>query len=163
MTTDTTHITKEGLLLSRIDEFWKRVDKTDGCWTWTGNGTGDGYGRMFLAKGNVIRSNRASWIIHFGEIPEGMCVCHHCDNKICVRPDHLFLGTDLDNKRDMFIKKKHAHTTRHGSAKLGAVEVVSIKRLYSKGWKSPAIAERFSVDKSTILRVLRGESWRNLA
>lgn len=88
------------------DRFWPRVQKTDGCWLWTGPKNQFGYGHMNSGRyhGNVRSSHRVSWLIHFGPIPPGLFVLHRCDNPPCVRPDHLFLGTQSDNLADMRAK-----------------------------------------------------------
>lgn len=89
-----------------IRKFWSFVDKTDdGCWEFRHKRVND-YGRMkFQSK--HIRAHRLSWEIHNGPIPDGMYVCHHCDNKKCVRPDHLFIGTHRDNLNDFVSKCLH--------------------------------------------------------
>jgi|SRR5215475_12719715 len=81
--------------------FWTRVQKTDNCWLWTGSIMHFGYGKITLYKGaRPISAHRASWILHHGSIPGKMCVCHKCDNPPCVRPDHLFLGSQSENIKD---------------------------------------------------------------
>src|SRR5690349_6165276 len=103
---------------SAIERFWSRVDKLsdpNGCWVWIGyrhNGT---HGRrgIISIKGKDIYVHRFSWEIHNGEIPKDMCVCHRCDNPICVNPDHLFLGTHQDNVRDMVQKGRSARGSKN--------------------------------------------------
>lgn len=84
-----------------LARYWIKVRKTDECWEWIAGKRGKtGYG-SFKINGVVIDTHRVSWMIHFGPIPDGKCVLHKCDNRVCIRPDHLFLGTQLDNIRDM--------------------------------------------------------------
>lgn len=82
------------------DRFWRQVVRSATCWEWTGVRTAKGYGRVSIA-GRYIYVHRVSWEWHRGPIPPGLLVLHHCDNPPCVRPDHLWLGTMLDNVRDM--------------------------------------------------------------
>lgn len=82
------------------ERFWSKVQKGEGCWEWQGRRFPFGYGAFYL-EGQWNGAHRASWRVHFGEIPDGLWVLHRCDNPPCVRPDHLFLGTHLDNVRDM--------------------------------------------------------------
>jgi hypothetical protein len=92
-----------------IRRFWSRVaaGKPDECWCWIGSKTPLGYGHMRIGKQNAY-SHRISWVLHNGFIPDGLVVCHKCDNPSCVNPTHLFLGTMKDNTQDS-IKKGRWH------------------------------------------------------
>lgn len=99
---------------TREERFWSKVQKMskDNCWEWTGFRNDNGYGYMQVYGKNIrprkkIGAHRMSYIIHFGDIPKGFCICHKCDNRNCVNPNHLFLGTYNDNIQDM-IKKGRA-------------------------------------------------------
>lgn len=92
---------------SPTTRFWVNVVKTDGCWIWTGNFNAFGYGRIGN-NGKRELAHRFSWVLHYGPIPKGLIVCHHCDNTACVRPDHLFIGTQQDNMDDMISKNRQA-------------------------------------------------------
>lgn len=97
------------------ERFWEKVEKTDACWIWQSTTDEDGYGFFKVRQPTVRmwRAHRYSWVLHFGPIPSGLFVCHHCDTPPCVRPDHLFLGTALHNNRDSIAKGRHIYTRRH--------------------------------------------------
>ncbi len=103
----------------QLSNFWGRVKKSDDCWEWTGciDKGSHGYG-YFRIGSKMLKVHRVSWMINFGEIPHdgsfhGICVCHKCDNKICVNPDHLFLGTQKENMTDCVRKGRLNHVCGH--------------------------------------------------
>jgi len=83
--------------------FWQKVEKTDGCWFWLGGKNSDGYGSFNIGT-HGTGAHRIAYTLEVGNIPRGISVLHSCDNRACVRPDHLFLGTQLDNVTDMMEK-----------------------------------------------------------
>ena len=89
--------------------FWKKVQKyqSDECWIWQGSKTSAGYGQLWVDCKQVY-AHRVSWEIHYEAIPDGMFVCHTCDNPTCVSPAHLFVGTSSDNVQDMLKKGHHS-------------------------------------------------------
>lgn len=93
--------------LTLEERFWGRCEVRDyGCIEWQGGTDPDGYGAIKY-EGRKINTHVLSYMLANGSIPKGMCVCHVCDNRICVNPDHLWLGTKKDNHRDMVEKDRH--------------------------------------------------------
>lgn len=102
-----------------IDRFWSKVNKSDGCWLWTGS-RARGYGQVVGPRNGGEQphwyTHRFAWEITHGAIPRGLCVCHHCDTPLCVRPDHLFLGTHQDNMQDAARKGRFGVRASRGLA-----------------------------------------------
>lgn len=137
-----------------IDRFWAKVDKSGDCWLWIGKLTSNGYGQFSINR-KMVRAHRVSWELHHDTIPSGMYVCHTCDNKLCVRPEHLFLGTPKDNMQDM-LKKGRGRFVKvfgenNGNAKLTSSDVERIKALLATGhYLHKEIAQMVGVHRSTV-------------
>lgn len=151
--------------------FWPKVDKSGECWEWMAYIRPAGYGQVGIPRTRrTIDAHRASWIIHNGLIPDGLFVCHHCDNKACVRPDHLFLGTNLDNLRDAakkgIIKRTRARGERSGNCKLTDAQVAEIRRRHRvvhparrTGSSSSELAAEFGVTPQYVGQIV-SRKWR---
>ena len=144
--------------------FWSKVEITDSCWIWKAGLTKSGYG--FFAFGKPSRKQRASriaWIITYGEIPKGICVCHHCDNKQCVRPSHLFLGTNKENTADSIRKNRFVKGSKNGMAKLTEDSVTEIRRLYhSRDYTLADLSKKFGTGSDNIWSIVRGKTWSHV-
>lgn len=139
--------------------FWRHVECSAGCWLWTGQRNVKGYGRIENA-GRRRRAHRVSWELHNGPIPDGLLVCHRCDNPSCVRPDHLFLGTQVDNMRDCASKGRAASGERVANAKLTADQVSELLRRLEDGESQRALAKRFEVGRATVQDIVSHRTWR---
>ena len=140
------------------ERFWSRVDKTSDCWEWKGYIKNTGYGQFFF-KGKQTGSHRVCWELIFGVIPDGVYVLHHCDNRTCVRPDHLWLGTQADNLADMVEKGRSAYGETNGNSKLVADEVITIRGLSAKGKTGRSLARLFGISESMISKIILQKHW----
>ena len=141
--------------------FWSRVAKSDGCWEWTAGRFDTGYGAFCSAR-KTLYAHRVSWQLTNGKIPDGLFVCHRCDNRGCVRPDHLFLGTNRDNQIDAREKGRlrPPRGESHGAAKLTAAAVELARFMRRDGLKQKEVASILGVSRQTISNIERGIVWR---
>ena len=139
----------------------KYVKGLDGdCWVWIGSKMNTGYGQINTRNGRVVTAHRFSYQLHKGEIPEGMFICHTCDNRACVNPDHLWLGTPKDNMQDMVRKGRGVSNPVRGSknhvAKLTEEQAAQI---YASTQSMTKLAKQFGVSVSCVLSIKKGLSW----
>ena len=171
--------------------FWARVVKHDaGCWIWTGARNPAGYGGFNVRRQQRL-AHRVAWTMERGAVPDGLCVLHRCDNPPCVNPDHLFLGTQLDNVADMIDKGRVARGDRsgrrrhpemypreklpafthpetvprgeqNGQSRLTSAAVIEIRRRHFGGESMPSIGARFNVTSGAIFKVVHRMTWRHV-
>lgn len=184
-----TEITRDSIL-AKVE-----IDAATGCWIWIGSAGNHGYGHVYFRRGGRwvhASAHRSSYQVFVGPIPCGMFVCHHCDVKRCVNPDHLFLGTARENTHDALAKGRLAAGDRHYSrlqperlsrgerhytrthpektargerqhdAKLTAAAVVEARELRAEGMSWAAIGRRFGVSDVTITRAIKRITWRHV-
>lgn len=150
-------------LLSKI-----AVDGSTGCWNWTAGKFRTGYGQ-FRYGGKTCRAHRVSYEIHCGPIPDGdgyhgACVLHRCDNRACINPEHLFLGTQAENMADKVAKSRQPRVSHKGSsngqAKLTNADVLAIRA--ADGASQRRLAAQFGVAQGRISAIRSGKSWKDL-
>lgn len=145
-------------------KFFKRKIKRDSekCWKWTGSQSATGYGTG-IYNGRCAVAHRISWIFHNGEIPIGLCVLHKCDNRICVNPSHLFLGTKTENNLDKVLKGRQSMGELTGTSKLNERKVLSIRKKYKQGTVTlEYLGKKYGVHGSTIFDVVNRVSWKHI-
>ncbi len=131
-----------------------------GCWIWIASIMTTGYGCIGTGKPGCWKtelSHRVSWKLHNGPIPDDMFVCHHCDNRLCVNPDHLFLGTPADNVADMVLKNRNHRGEKTGTSKLTDGDIEKMFLLKS-ALKQYEIAKIFNIGGGQTSMVLNGKS-----
>jgi hypothetical protein len=150
-----------GLSVAKKIEFWSKQDAKSGCRLWTGGLRPDGFATLNL-KGVRRMAHRLAWVDRHGAVPTGFDVLHRCDNRHCVNPDHLFLGTDKDRTAIMVRKGRNPilRGQKNGRAKLSASAVLQIR---SDKRASKVVAAELGVDPSTIRYVRRRVTWSDLA
>ena len=150
------------------DRFFSKIaigDNEDDCWEWTAAVRSNGYG-VFLYNGKLWAAHRFMYDRAVGPIPDGLFVCHRCDNRLCVNPAHLFLGTPKENLADMTAKGRRKSPSFKGeennTAKLTADEVREIRALHASGISGAALGRRYGVSKVNISDIVRRRTWRHI-
>lgn len=157
------------------ERFWSKVRKSDGCWEWTADISDSGYGFFVLRHGRKVYAHRYSYELAHGPL-NAMQACHHCDNRRCVRPDHLFAGTQKDNIQDAVAKRRMCGGDRHhsrqrpeglargnenGNAKLTPEKVLEIWSLIGT-MSQTSIGRMFGVSQTVISCISLGKTWRHI-
>lgn len=169
--------------LSIEDRFWSKVDKSggpDACWEWMAGRSGSGYGAFQISTHKQVKPHRLSYEMCVGPIPAGMDILHHCDNRLCVNPRHLFPGTDLDNARDRSRKgrnntpagdrhpsHRHPELIRRGeetsNARLTREQVIEIRRRYLAGGITHlALGREYGISAIHVGQLVRRERWAHV-
>lgn len=174
---DSTHFNARPL----AQRFWSRVNKSapNGCWEWTGPAFSTGYGAIYVNVQNR-GTHRVSWMLAHGEVPDDLSVLHRCDNRLCVNPSHLFLGTQADNMRDMGDKGRHRggrgeshgsvtapesipRGTGHWAAKLTEETVRIIRERVGSGESQRSVARTYGLDPSSVSHIVARRAWAHVA
>jgi hypothetical protein len=149
-------------LLSKVE-----VDSATGCWNWTASKRSDGYGQLNRGgRGEgIVSAHRASYEFYCGEIPQGdgyhgICVLHRCDNKACVNPEHLFLGTQTENMDDKVSKGRQLRGETNNGTKLSETDVTAIRAAVST--KGVILANRFGVCGQLISDIRSRKIWKHI-
>ena len=160
----------------QVARFMIRVDKSagdDSCWPWRGQMSRSGYGK-FAARWDgdrhFMRAHRVMWALEFGDIPDGMFVCHRCDNRSCVNPRHLFLGSPADNSSDMAAKGRvsrvgpanPARGEQCHKAKLTVSDVSRMRDLAAAGRTHESLAQEFGLTQGAASAAITGRTWKHV-
>lgn len=149
--------TEEERLKALKDSYERFVIKKDGCWTWSGSKKSKmPYGNLTFRGNGNYSAHRVSYEVYIAPIPKGMSVLHKCDNPECSNPEHLFLGTYLDNKRDQIAKG------RAGVEKLNVYKVKKIKNMLIKGVLHKMISKEFGISLTTVWSIQTGRTWKDI-
>lgn len=145
------------------DRFEEKFEKCDGCWNWTASKNRGGYGQFYLA-GRQQKAHRVSYQLYVGEIADNLHVLHHCDNRACVNPAHLFLGTNTDNVHDCENKGRGVHPSgeKHGSAKLTEEQVKTIRTRRGEGVYSSVLEKEFGISQPNISNIVHYRIWAKI-
>lgn len=138
-----------------------KINKTTTCWNWTGYIGTHGYGKIGVDYDTKF-VHRLAFEIWKHPIPNNMIVRHICDNRVCINPDHLILGTQQDNMNDKVERNRQAKGEKHGRVKLTAQDVREIKILLGFDISTQKVADMYNVHKSTIMFIKNGRNWKHI-
>jgi hypothetical protein len=139
-------------------QFESHFNKTNGCWEWTGTLNAGGYGKWVCST-----ASRQAYKYYIGAIPQKMQVCHSCDNRKCVNPAHLFLGSITDNQKDKVNKNRQAKGSRIGSSTLNEEIVLQMRKDRLTGMSYDQLADKFSIDWYLVRAICKNRNWQHVA
>lgn len=157
------------------ERFPQKVDRSagqDACWLWLGGRAPNGYGRFNLEHAKPVGAHRAAWMFEHGDIPDGMSVLHRCDNRPCVNPAHLYVGTQRDNLRDMVARGRYRGNIAAELARLGKghtswratltpAQVIAMRERYATtGVTASALGAEFGVGETATYHITSGRVYR---
>ena len=144
--------------LAEIDRFEMKFNKTSSCWEWAASIGSAGYGHFWF-RGRPRPSSQVSYMLYIGEIPDGLCILHKCDNRKCVNPDHLFVGTVAENSADMVSKGRQAKGESVAASKLTEKQVLEIRNDPRSQRK---IGLDYGVSHTTVCDIKSGAAWSHV-
>lgn len=148
-----------------IAAFWDCVDRSGDCWVWKRPvHARSRYPKFRIGNRTRVKAHRFAWELANGLIPHGLHVLHRCDNTICVRPDHLFLGTHDDNMADKAAKGRVVAPKGEAChlARISAEQAAAIREAYASGISQSTVAARFGIDQTHVSRIVRGKAWAHV-
>lgn len=149
-----------------VRRFWEKVDRRagrNGCWTWKGAVNSCGYG-SFSLNGNIMPAHRVAAIFKFGsDAVKDRCVCHKCDNRLCVNSDHFFFGTVGDNNKDRHLKGRSRGKSWPGEKNhMAKFSEEQIREIFTSGDPPRVVAKKFKTEPSYITQIRGGRTWRQV-
>jgi hypothetical protein len=152
-----------------IDRFWEKIkppeDAINDCWEWNAGRSVDGYGYFYNAHLKLdYKAHRFSYELFYGPIPIGLDICHNCDNKICVNPNHLKAGTRKENMEDCKSRGRTGRGSKQGSSVLTEIDVVNIieNTLNGKFTSAKQIMNFYNISRGTLNYIYSGEGWQHV-
>lgn len=150
-------------IASAPKRFWKWVvrESNEECWIWVGRVDKDGYGRIGVNY-KMLRAHRFSYELYVGKIPPDMLVRHTCDNPPCVNPDHLVLGTSIDNVADRVSRQRTSMGEKQAFAKLTEAQVTDLRELHTRGFSFAELGRMYGVNECTVTRAIKRQTWKHV-